>query len=157
MASTGIDMGGNQIFVSLKKGKQWPPLTIDLRVKYEETIGHLKTKVHQKTSIPLDKIQLFWHKKELVSNLYDHLTLAQMKIHTGFGISGYDLTEEPEYWPPVTKTEKGLVIKAPITNPDYLEKNPGAENEPNVLKIEQSHLECAPGVFATVPIASGIF
>jgi hypothetical protein len=35
--------------------------------------------------------QLFWHCKELVSQLYDHLTLSQMEIHTGFGISGYDL------------------------------------------------------------------
>jgi hypothetical protein len=25
------------------------------------------------------------------SELYDHLTLAQMDIHTGFGINGYDL------------------------------------------------------------------
>jgi hypothetical protein len=26
-----------------------------------------------------------------VSELYDHQTLSQMEIHTGFGISGYDL------------------------------------------------------------------
>jgi hypothetical protein len=25
------------------------------------------------------------------SELYDHLTLAQMDVHTGFGINGYDL------------------------------------------------------------------
>jgi hypothetical protein len=36
-------------------------------------------------------MQLFWHSKELVSELYDNKTLSQLEIHTGFGISGYDL------------------------------------------------------------------
>lgn len=35
--------------------------------------------------------QLFWHRKELVSSVYDHLTLAQMRIHTGFSFEAYDL------------------------------------------------------------------
>ena len=38
--------------------------------------------------------QLFWHCKEMVSELYDHLTLAQLDIHTGFGMNGYDLVRE---------------------------------------------------------------
>jgi len=42
-----------------------------------------------------DRLQLFWHCKELVSELYDHLTLAQMDIHTGFGVSGYDTVRRP--------------------------------------------------------------
>jgi hypothetical protein len=36
-------------------------------------------------------MQFFWHSKELVSELYDNKTLSQLEIHTGFGISGYDL------------------------------------------------------------------
>lgn len=105
MASVGMDMGGNQIFVSIKKGKNWPPLTTDVRVKYEETIGDLRNKVSKKTTVPVEKLQLFWHRKELVSSVYDHLTLAQMRIHTGFSFEAYDLTEEPDYWPPVTRDE----------------------------------------------------
>ena len=34
---------------------------------------------------------MFWHRKELVSSVYDHLTLAQMRIHTGFSFEAYDL------------------------------------------------------------------
>ena len=44
---------------------------------------------------PAHPTQLFWHCKELVSELYDHQTLSQMEIHTGFGISGYDLVRSP--------------------------------------------------------------
>ena len=80
-------------------------------MQYKETIGDLKARVAAKTGVPVekqqvrraqarprgardrsrDRPQLFWHCKELVSELYDHLTLAQMDIHTGFGVSGYDL------------------------------------------------------------------
>ena len=31
--------------------------------------------------------QLFWHCKELMSALHDRLTLAQLDIHTGIGVS----------------------------------------------------------------------
>ena len=79
-------------------------------MQYKETIGDLKARVAAKTGVPAEKqqvwtrarragralvtapaTQLFWHCKELVSELYDHLTLAQLDIHTGFGVSGYDL------------------------------------------------------------------
>lgn len=35
--------------------------------------------------------QLFWHGKELKSDLYDKLTLNNLKLHTGFSLNGYDL------------------------------------------------------------------
>mmetsp|Transcript_12358 Transcript_12358/g.23446 ORF Transcript_12358/g.23446 Transcript_12358/m.23446 type:complete len:151 (-) Transcript_12358:387-839(-) len=143
----------SQIYVTIKKGKAWPPLTIDVRVKYEETIGTLRKKTSLKAKVPEDKLQLFWHRKELLPAVYDHLTLAQMRIHTGFSFECYDLTEEPEYWPPVYKSESGgLVIMAPITNSDYLKKNPDAINEKGVLKMEKFDMEAAPGVKATKPI-----
>ena len=85
-----------------------------LSVQYKETIGDMKARVAAKTGVPVDKQQvrpsgaqahstardrclprlrrqLFWHSKEMVSELYDHLTLAQLDIHTGFGMNGYDL------------------------------------------------------------------
>ena len=107
--------------------------------------------------------QLFWHCKELVSELYDHQTLSQMEIHTGFGISGYDLvrsrmppprlvqettraqltvrlsrgrqSEEPEYFPPVFRTPNGLMEKSPISNPEYLERHPTADEDPETLMV----------------------
>jgi hypothetical protein len=42
--------------------------------------------------------QLFWHRKELVSSVYDHLTLAQMRIHTGFSFEAYDLVRARLPW-----------------------------------------------------------
>lgn len=105
--------GGNQIFVSLRKGKHWPPTTVDVRVKYEETIAEVKKQVAAKTGVTADKQQLFWHGKELVPELYDHLTLDNLNLHTGFSLNGYDMNEEPHYWPEVEKTEKGMRIKPP--------------------------------------------
>jgi hypothetical protein len=61
MASTlgaGVDpsvLGGNQIFVTLRKGKRWPPTVVDVRCKYEETIGHLKELVASKSGVTADK------------------------------------------------------------------------------------------------------
>ena len=50
-----------------------------------------RTRVAGSVRVTAPATQLFWHCKELVSELYDHLTLAQLDIHTGFGVSGYDL------------------------------------------------------------------
>jgi hypothetical protein len=67
-------------------------------------------------------------------------------------------TEEPEYWPPVTRDEKGcLIMCAPITNQDYLKANPGALNVPGVLSMAKCDMEAAPGVKATKPIRSADF
>jgi hypothetical protein len=61
MASTlgaGVDpsvLGGNQIFVTLRKGKSWPPTVVDVRCKYEETIGQLKELVAKKSGVTADK------------------------------------------------------------------------------------------------------
>ena len=67
--------------------------------------------------------QLFWHGKELTDAGYGGKTLEQMNIHTGFGVSGYDLSEPPDYWPEVEETADGLRIKeaapqAPPTRAD---------------------------------------
>jgi hypothetical protein len=43
---------------------------------------------------------------------YDTKTLLALNLHTGFSLMGYDLTEEPDYWPPVKKTKEGMVIIA---------------------------------------------
>ena len=100
-------------------------------------------------------LQLFWHSKELVSELYDHLTLSEMEIHTGFGVSGYDLvrnsiwvtdcrlsqpiprwqSEDPDYFPPVFRTAQGLMEKSAITNPEFLERHPEASEDPETLAV----------------------
>ena len=43
--------------------------------------------------IPVEKQQLFWHKKELTA-AYDSKTLLDMNMHTGFALKGYDLVSE---------------------------------------------------------------
>ena len=49
--------------------------------------------------------QLFWHKKELEDGVEGTMTLAQMNLHTGFALSGYDLRSPPHYFPPVALVE----------------------------------------------------
>jgi len=67
-------------------------------------------------------------------------------------------TEEPDYWPPVTRDEKGrLIMCAPITNQDYLKANPNALKMPGVLSMAKCNMEAAPGVKATKPIKSSDF
>lgn len=65
-------------------------LTRFSRVKYEQTIAHVKSAVSEKLHLPVEKIQLFWHKKELTSD-FDNKTLLEMNLHTGFSLRGYDL------------------------------------------------------------------
>jgi hypothetical protein len=48
-------LGGNQIFVTLRKAKQWPPVVVDVRCKYEQTIGELKKMVETKSGVTPDK------------------------------------------------------------------------------------------------------
>mmetsp|Transcript_6813 Transcript_6813/g.16669 ORF Transcript_6813/g.16669 Transcript_6813/m.16669 type:complete len:155 (-) Transcript_6813:239-703(-) len=112
---------GNQIFVSLRKGKDSPPTSCDVRAQYEETILDLKKKVEEATGVPVDKQLLFWHFKELTSE-YDNKTLLDLNLHTGFSLTGYDLTEEPHYWPPLTKTKDGLMMVTKSTFPDEMPK-----------------------------------
>ncbi|KAK3259019.1 hypothetical protein CYMTET_31962 [Cymbomonas tetramitiformis] len=152
MASTGVDLGGNQIYVSIKTGTQWPPKTFDIRVKYEQTIKDIRQKAATVGGVPIEKLQMFWHKKELVPASYDHLTLAQMKMHTGFSIMAYNLEEEPDYFPPVEATPKGLVQKMPVTDAEYLAAHPEAAKDPKFLVMEKSKLDAAPGFKATAPV-----
>ncbi|KAK9807044.1 hypothetical protein WJX72_011794 [[Myrmecia] bisecta] len=109
MAAFGECGSGNQIFVTMRKGSEYPPRTVDVRIKYEQTIRDLKEAVATKTQVPVDKQLLFWHKKELTV-AYDSKTLQDMNLHTGFSLMGYDLTVEPDYWPPVVQTPDGLLI-----------------------------------------------
>lgn len=60
------------------------------RVRYEQTIGDVKSAVAKKMGIPAEQQQLFWHKKELTA-AYDSKTLLDMDMHTGFALKGYDL------------------------------------------------------------------
>jgi hypothetical protein len=41
--------------------------------------------------VPLDTLQLFWHKRELVASVYDAKTLLEMGLHTGSALKAYDL------------------------------------------------------------------
>ncbi|DBA99909.1 hypothetical protein WJX77_003242 [Trebouxia sp. C0004] len=107
--AAAVAASGNQIFVTLQKGDEYPPLVVDVRVKYEQTVSDIRAAVAKKTGVPADKQQLFWHHKELTA-AYDHKTLLEMHLHTGFSLKGYDLTQEPVYWPPVKQTDEGLVV-----------------------------------------------
>lgn len=76
--------------MTLQKGNEYPPLVVDVRVKYEQTVSDIRAAVAQKTGVPADKQQLFWHQKELTA-AHDHKTLLEMHLHTGFSLKGYDL------------------------------------------------------------------
>lgn len=88
--AAAVAASGNQIFVTLQKGNEYPPLVVDVRVKYEQTVSDIRAAVARKTGVPADKQQLFWHQKELTT-AYDHKTLLEMHLHTGFSLKGYDL------------------------------------------------------------------
>ncbi|KAI3428657.1 hypothetical protein D9Q98_007480 [Chlorella vulgaris] len=100
---------GNQIFVVVRKGKEYPPACCDVRVKYEQTMLDLKKAAASKLKVPLDKLLLFWQGKEL-TDAYDSRTLLDLNLHTGFSLQGYDLTVEPDYWPAVEDTPEGRRI-----------------------------------------------
>ena len=80
------------------------------RVKYEQTIGDLRRLAAKKVGIDVAQLQLFWHGKELLADKYDGETLLAMDLHTGFSLMAYDLSETPDYWPPVRKTPEGLAV-----------------------------------------------
>lgn len=103
-------------------------------------MGDIKKKAAVKAGINEDKLQLFWHNKELTPE-FNTRTLLEMNLHTGFSLmgeacevlaltrytldkhpayeecqqhnypaTGYDLSVEPVYFPPVKKTPHGLEI-----------------------------------------------
>jgi len=98
---------GNQIFVSLRKGAEHPPEVIETRIRYEQTIGDIRSSVAKKAGIEMDQVQLFHHGKEMKRDVYDGKTLLEMDLHTGFSLMGYNLSVEPVYWPPVVKEKDG--------------------------------------------------
>ena len=89
------------------------PCNCSCRIKYEQTIGDLRKVVAKKAAIEVAQLQLFWHGKELVAGAYDDKTLLEMDLHTGFSLMGYDLTEKPDYWPPVRKAADGSLEVVP--------------------------------------------
>ncbi|KAL4428218.1 hypothetical protein ABPG75_002307 [Micractinium tetrahymenae] len=106
LSSPAANVSGNQIFIVVRKGKQYPPAVCDVRIKYEQTVADVKAAASAKLGVPKDKLLLFWQDKEL-TEAYDSKTLLDLSLHTGFSLSGYDLTEEPDYWPPVVETPEG--------------------------------------------------
>lgn len=88
--AAAVAASGNQIFVTLQKGNRYPPLVVDVRAKYEQTVRDIRAAVEKKTGVPVDKQQLFWHNKELTPR-YDNKTLLELHLHTGFSLKGYDL------------------------------------------------------------------
>lgn len=60
------------------------------RAKYEDTILKIKQLVETKLGVPVEKQLLFWHDKELTAS-YDHKTLLDLHLHTGFSLKGYDM------------------------------------------------------------------
>ncbi|KAG2494313.1 hypothetical protein HYH03_007666 [Edaphochlamys debaryana] len=106
MAAYGEDLG-NQIFVTLRRGDEWPPRTADVRVRYEQTLGDVRAAASAALGVPADKMQLFRHGRELQPE-QDSRTLLELSLHTGFALQGYDLSVTPKYWPPVKETAEGL-------------------------------------------------
>eukprot|EP00877_Chromochloris_zofingiensis_P006393 jgi/Chrzof1/2006/Cz10g29140.t1 len=99
---------GNQIFVTLRKGSEWPPVTCEVRIRYEQNIRDIKAAAARKMGVPVENMLLFWHKKELTA-AYDTKTLLDMNMHTGFSLKGYDTRVPPDFWPSVKVTDEGLV------------------------------------------------
>ena len=98
--------------IDLRNPSRLPITRINLtcRVKYEQNIGDLRRLVCKKANIELSQLQLFWHGKELLADDYDEKTLLEMDLHTGFSLMAYDLSETPDYWPPVEQTPAGLQV-----------------------------------------------
>lgn len=69
----------------------------------------------KKAAIGVEQVQLFWHGRELLGEEFDHKTLLDMNLHTGFSLMGYDLSVEPSYWPPVRKTAGGWLEVVPAS------------------------------------------
>ncbi len=44
-------------------------------------------------------------------------------------------SEAADYFPPVFRTPRGLMEKTPISNPAYLARQPGAEDDPETLRV----------------------
>mmetsp|Transcript_18044 Transcript_18044/g.30859 ORF Transcript_18044/g.30859 Transcript_18044/m.30859 type:complete len:114 (+) Transcript_18044:116-457(+) len=104
------DATGLQIFVTVRRGSEYPPRTCDIRVRYEEPLKALKDRAAKALDVPLESLQLFRHKRELTT-VYDTKTMLELDIHTGCGIQGWDTRDPPNYWPPVRATPEGLVIE----------------------------------------------
>ena len=108
---------GNQIFITLVKGREYPPTTVDVRCGYNQTIQELREKLEAASGCPVDKQLLFYKHREVRPEM-DSKTLLELNLHTGFALSGYDLREPPVFFPPVARTPDGLVIACPLTFPD---------------------------------------
>eukprot|EP01024_Parvocaulis_polyphysoides_P018159 TRINITY_DN18009_c0_g1_i1.p2 TRINITY_DN18009_c0_g1~~TRINITY_DN18009_c0_g1_i1.p2 ORF type:complete len:124 (-),score=21.56 TRINITY_DN18009_c0_g1_i1:314-640(-) len=105
-----MSKSGNQIFVSIFKGENWPPSTLDVRCGYDEKIVDLKSLINKKSGV--ENLQLFWRGEEL-NERFDEMQLLDLDMHTGICLKGYDLSETPHYWPPVKHTPEGLKFVKP--------------------------------------------
>ena len=148
---------GNQIFVTLVKGREYPPATVDVRCRYVETIGDLRKKVAEKMGCPAEKQLLFYKQRELTPEM-DGKTMLDLSLHTGFSVTGYDLVggrrpppsllrllatgpprrrrltslraqrEPPVFFPPVVPSPEGLKVACSMVFPDGVSA-PASPNE----------------------------
>lgn len=79
-------------------------------MKYEQTLGDLRKAAVAAFGLTPETLQLFWRGRELTADT-DGQTLLDANMHTGFSLMGYDLSEAPDYWPPVQQTPEGLVFE----------------------------------------------
>eukprot|EP00873_Tetraselmis_striata_P019869 jgi/Tetstr1/440133/TSEL_028490.t1 len=104
---------GNEIYVTLFTGEEFPPKTCCLRVKYSQTLLDIRKGIERKLGVPVASQQLFRHNTELLEE-DNKQTLLEMKLHTGFSLRGYDTRVPPVYFPPVEKGPDGRLKSVPV-------------------------------------------
>ena len=98
---------GLQVFITLRRGEEYPPKHTDIRVKANKTVGELRAKAAAALQMHPEDLQLFFRGKELTrgphplsGNDYDKLPLSEIKIQTGWQLQAFDTRSKPKYWPP---------------------------------------------------------
>merc|ERR1719181_699097 len=115
---------GNQIFITLVRGKEYPPTTVDVRCGYNQTIGELRQKLEAASGCPVDKQLLFYKHREVRPEM-DAKTLLELNLHTGFALSGYDLRDPPVFFPPVARTPtESRTTRSARDTPEALHSHP---------------------------------
>lgn len=103
---------GIQIFVVLKRGREYPPMFCDVRIKYDQNLGDLRKMVEEKLGVPPEN-QLLFRKGRQLRPEADAKTMVEMDMHTGFSLQGYDTRVDPDFFPPVRKDRDGYWEQVP--------------------------------------------